>query len=423
MGPKRRATVGQNQKVEPRYDIVTCDRNEFLEFASMCKDPTSLANRLLSLLDAGTSRDDTRNEGEQEVKVTLKCYVELIIRSYWCYQVVSSLDGIDNLLERMKTELIDTLVEKKEFALIVRILLCTRNFTDLGYLFDILMKHEQFELVLRRNPDKSIQNELKLVLATYLKQKFPEDDEKLMMVYLRFNMFREYGTMLMNKAMAVVESVHEKIIQGSLSSKVDEEESLENHLLTVIGQLSSASESFISDDCLGTALKCIAQRNLVEVQIDILRQFKKKAFSVFCMSISQARLFLKTHPVFEQSLAVSKAYEIHTMSEWIEPIYYQCIVQSNMQYFVSLREHLQVSSNLFREIARRFKNENSLQPKMVSSMTNFCTLCPDYSVRLEIMKQLGQLNSEIAYEAAAILDVPLQEDSEISLPSPEDKFE
>jgi spatacsin len=264
-----------------------------------------------------------------------------------------------------------------------------------------------------------------MALASYLKEKFPADDEKLMMVYLRFNMFREYGSLLMKKATQSIAKASEKLVNLSPASpskatinilsyaqtanqSEEAELSIEALLQQIIEQLSSAAEAFSSEECFISASHCITLCNLVNLQSQLYKQ-QRRCVNVLNMTQSQVRHFMKTNPSFLSSLIVAQAYDLHQMSEWLEPIYWQCIIQGRLSYFLQLRDYLPTSSNLFRELANKFKNEPSLNSKIIESMHRFCSLCADYNVRLEIMRQLGQLNSAMAFNAAAILDTSLIE--------------
>lgn len=165
-------------------ELVTASVDEFLEFASMIQNPSELAQRLLKWID---------EDVQEPPRATLKCRLELCIRAYWCFRIASNLEGIENLMKRIRESLVEQLIKQHEFGSLVDLIVSLRNYSELGYLFEILLKHEQFELILRKNTDKANQVQLNMVLASYLQTKYPNDDDKLMMVYLRFNMFSNLG--------------------------------------------------------------------------------------------------------------------------------------------------------------------------------------------------------------------------------------
>jgi hypothetical protein len=400
-----------NEERTTQFDLVKYSMDEFTEFAMMC-DPTLMGDHITVMM--------------VQPDCTLRCKIEMIIRAYWCYKIASSLEGIQTLLFTIKT-LIDELIDMKEFSLIVRLLISVRDYSELGYIFDVLMKYEQFELILKRNnAEKSSQTQLKMVLSSYLKTKYPNDNDKLTMVYLRFNMYREYGELLMQISQRIIVKIYNALTGQEHDSSLTTLRDVEEQLDRVIGKFSSASDALMKEDCCHLSTKCVSlaalcqlQRNLVAtgvstsfIGVPTKRNVSSyRGYVVLNMSLQEARNFVRNCADFFQALTVANAYDINTISDWIDVLYHQCITMGNIDYFCVFRNHLPTSTLLFREISKKFKGERTQNQKSVKSFVRFLCLCNDFRVQHEIAKDVGLSDEEIVTIVSfttKMLDLPSQ---------------
>ena len=410
-----KTNVKENQKL---FDLVKCTLDEFAEFANICRDPSAVANHLIQLLDDEEDQDDALSISSQEAgssfsfkrkkkqlssRISLKCKVGIITRAYHCYHMSSSFEGIDSILKRIKGPILQEILEEQDFSLIVHLLISIPDFTELTFLFDVLIENEQFELILKKNShtDHEGNNQLKMALSSYVQTKFPEQNEKLAMVYLRFNMLKEYGAYLYNKGCKGVKKIHKRLTdkeQPNASpqsfTNMDDHVPLEHVMKIVCENFESASSSLTKEDCCQTAVRATNLSALVKLQAKFYHEApnKKKLQTmpmVLELTPKEARTFIQNHTVFEESLIVANAYDINTMSDWIEPIYNNCIKKGDIEYLNALKSHLPTSSNLFREISKRIKQEKPVQSKSFINFRAFLLQCTDQSVVMDITGDLS----------------------------------
>ncbi|EFC49385.1 hypothetical protein NAEGRDRAFT_78187 [Naegleria gruberi] len=402
-------TLKESQK---QFDLVKCTMDEFAEFANIAKDPSSIARQLIKLIDSDDeTNDDSPHKKKSRGILNLKCKVEIIIRAYHCYHMSSSFEGIESILKRIKGPIIQEILDDHDFSLIVRLLVSIPDFSELTFLFDILIENEQFELILKKNKntDHDNNNQLKMALSSYVQTKFPEQNEKLAMVYLRFNMLKEYGTYLYNRGCKGIKVIHKRLTDKDDSSTsvssnqsithLDEHVPLEHVMKIVCENFESAASSLAKEDCCQTAVKSTNLAALVKLQLKFYNELpnKKKLQNlpiIVELGLKEARTFIQNHADFEESLIIANAYDINTMSDWIEPIYNNCVKKGDLEYFNSLRQYLPTSTNLFREVAKRVKLEKPLNPKNLQNFHKFLSiLCNDYKVVMDICEDLLQLFS------------------------------
>jgi hypothetical protein len=397
-----------NEQRTTQFDLVKYSMDEFSEFAMMC-DPTLMGDHISVMM--------------AQPDCTLRCKIELIIRAYWCYKLASSFEGIQTLLFTIKT-LVDELVELKQFPFIVKLLVSIRDYNELGYIFDVLMKHEQFELILKRDNAKTGQTQLKMVLASYLKTKFPNDNDKLMMVYLRFNMYKEYGELLMQISQKIITKICNVLTGQEQDPALSTLKDVEDQLDRVIEKFNAASDALMNEDCCLMANKCLSMAGLSQLQRNLINMGATSSFMgtqvkrhvnsyrghiVLNMTLQEARNYVRTNVDFFQALTVAVAYNINNISDWIDVLYHQCIIMGNTDYFIVFRNQLPTNTLLFREIAKKYKNEKLANGKMNRVFIKFLSMCNDFRVQYEIARESDLSQDEIASLAnftSAILDLP-----------------
>jgi hypothetical protein len=81
----------------------------------------------------------------------------------------------------------------------------------------------------------------------------------------------------------------------------------------------------------------------------------------------------------------------------------------NTDYFIVFRNQLPTNTLLFREIAKKYKNEKLANGKMNRVFIKFLSMCNDFRVQYEIARESDLSQDEIASLAnftSAILDLP-----------------
>ena len=79
--------------------------------------------------------------------------VELLEHIHNCFTLASNMEGITAVL-RLCRKLTGKLAQAEKFALIVQLLTRVARFSEMTYIFDILMQSHQFELLFRKGSDK-----------------------------------------------------------------------------------------------------------------------------------------------------------------------------------------------------------------------------------------------------------------------------
>jgi hypothetical protein len=204
-------------------------RSEFIsEYTTLCNDPSSLGNNLYHLI-------------EKETEASFEFQVEIIIRSFWCFQVSSDLDGMKKCNLFIKDFLFDELM-KSNISLLVHLLISIRNYQQLCFIFDTLLMTNQFQIIEKQKN----QVQLKMAISFYLKTKRFKDENQLKMVYTKYEMWTFLGQYMMVKGNAGIAKLYEKMNNGKSGYSY--------YFKSLINQTSTyfkdASDSFIKDVCV-----------------------------------------------------------------------------------------------------------------------------------------------------------------------------
>jgi hypothetical protein len=102
-------------------------------------------------------------------------------------------------------------VRKGHFKLLVRLVVNTKEYTNLQYILDLLVQHERFELILAKNvcaEETHEEKELQNSLYWFLKSRYPHHIHLLELLFLRFKMYREYADFILEKVYISLKNVH-----------------------------------------------------------------------------------------------------------------------------------------------------------------------------------------------------------------------
>jgi len=206
------------------------------------------------------------------------------------------------------------------------------------YVFDALIKYDMFELVLRKALDKESQMELKLALHDYLQRKHPNDIERLTMVYIYFNMFREIGDTLWDLAMKTLRGTRDRPVAAVYED-----------LLQTIQRLSDAAEAYVKEDCVNQVTRCVAYGNLVALQL------QNPQIRLVNLSEGDVRKLMTTLPRYTDARIVAEAYEKNNNTEWVNAVYHQAIVMGNVAFAEQHCIVARPSFTFFQDLVSKFR--------------------------------------------------------------------
>jgi hypothetical protein len=125
--------------------------------------------------------------------------VEVFIRALMCFRRAQDVQRQSKLYQTIKDR-VPTYVATKNFKALVRLVTGTRQFTQLQYVLDLLVKADCFELLLSRGmyegSEEEDKRELAMSLYSFLRSNYPTHTEKMKLLFLRFGMYREYADIL-----------------------------------------------------------------------------------------------------------------------------------------------------------------------------------------------------------------------------------
>lgn len=279
---------------------------EFTDFANLCGDPSLLGRRFLSMVTGDVSVIE--GSDGQVGKLSIATEVTLLCRAHQCYIMTCSMDGIDAVLKASQKQ-IPYYVQQGAYPALVQLLVGVKKFRDMEMIFDVLLEHDLFELVLSKGVllnDPHGQLELKIALRDYLLRRRPNDIEKLQMVSLHFRIFREIGE---NRMAAALKQIRRLGKHAPGFDKIAD-------LLYIIQMLSEAATNLV-EECPHRAAHCLSLARLVGLQTQLLD------LPLLNLHVSQVPLLLLRHPNFKESLIIALAYGRAGLGEWVSPVFQQ----------------------------------------------------------------------------------------------------
>ncbi|XP_040198144.1 spatacsin [Rana temporaria] len=307
-------------------------RDNFLQLAKLCPDPTLVGLNLLEHLET--------------VPLTeLQAIIEVLISAHECFSLTCHLEGIRRVLHvcRHLTEM--HLARKREYSLMVRLLSGIGRYNDMFYVFDILHKNQHFELLLRKQLDTK--GGLQTALLEYIKRCHPGDSEKHNMTALCFSMNRDIGHNHEHAA-----KIQLKLIQSQpWEHWMSELEELKSSIMKALTLLIDAAESYSKDSCVRQSLRCARLTRLLTLQLHLLKSgHKTQLINLDRESLIEPIMAL---PRFYQAVIVSEAYEVQP--DWAEVLYQKVIVGGDFQYLEELKQRQLLSKGVFEQISNKCK--------------------------------------------------------------------
>ena len=382
----------------------------------------STSNPLFSAGDEEGTEEETaaadaaKSLGRQQL---CAAEVELLIRAHYCFGLVSDMEGVERVLTVVRRR-VPYYASNAYFALLVRLLMGIQRYREMQYVLDALVQHDMFELVLRKTVDKDGQWDLKLALHDYLQRNHPNDTERLNMVYLHYNMFRQIGDALRGSAVSRLRAVIAAIAGGALGSgstgwqltggagaltspyalfcasaatpaQVQQQQQLQQAaganmggvlegLLAAQQLLCEAAESYLKEDCVSLARQCALVARLVGLQAQMP--------SVRVLGLADAdvrKVAAGQHSRFADIQTVLQAYGKDTTGDWVAVIYQQSVLGGNLDLFKEYRRMYASTPSFFNDIVVKFKQDAAAaRANVVENFRRLIEACPDASLKYRV---------------------------------------
>ncbi|XP_070541627.1 spatacsin-like [Ptychodera flava] len=343
------------------------NRENFINLVKLCDNPAVLGNRLLDT--AASFASSNTEESNQAFAVE----IELLVRGHQCHTLCYNMEGIASVLRTCRTRSM-VLAAAEEYSLLVRLLTGVGRYSEMTYIFDILMKVQQFELLFR----KGIKDDkLKVALLDYLKRCCPEDKDTFTMVALKFSMHREIAELLEVEAKKFLQHIQHNY------KNLDSSPDLQNSLQSVLQFYADAAESYVKVGCLRHAEKCVKKVRLLALQMHLLSTRTK----VINLSQRDVNVFIAKHPRFPEALMVSEAYGKHT--DWSTAIYNNVVVDGDFRYLEDFKAHLPLPSSLLSEVATRYKRDSSKSSATIANMKKLLSYFSDVELQYRLATEFG----------------------------------
>eukprot|EP01080_Neovahlkampfia_damariscottae_P010316 gene10316-2732_t len=338
-------------------------RSEFVnDYLTLCHDSNKLGCDLLFFI-------------EKKFKCPIECEIEMIIRSFWCFQISSNLDGMKKCHQFIKENLFDQLM-KDNISLLVHLLVSIKDYENLCSIFDNLLKTNQFEIIEQQRD----QVQLKMGISYYLKTKKFQDEKQLRMVYTKYEMWTNLGEYLLKKGNLGVSKLFEQMRNGTIGYFY----SLRTLIHKTSNYFKDASDAFINDERYQTASQCLNLAVLVKLQENIT------GYCILNISQNNAKIVMNEQTDFQNALIIASAYHLNVLSEWISPLYKHVILNGRIKYFNEFRQSLPTPEILYLEITKIFiQDEKQHSYYTKKYLKDFISSCSNYKIQAEAYKMLN----------------------------------
>eukprot|EP01114_Cavostelium_apophysatum_P016147 TRINITY_DN4541_c0_g1_i2.p1 TRINITY_DN4541_c0_g1~~TRINITY_DN4541_c0_g1_i2.p1 ORF type:complete len:2374 (-),score=676.40 TRINITY_DN4541_c0_g1_i2:45-7166(-) len=391
-------TLLESANTKSRADIM--NNADFTQYVSLSKRPREIGTRLLNLITKhehiGLSASGTPPSGtnlsipkeKPEVELSLTYEVELLIRAHFCFVLACNMAGVDLVLKFVNSRVQDY-VNAGEYNLLVRLLKGIRSYNELQYIFGILIKHDRFELLLQKNQDDELG--LRVALHTYLQMFYPEDKEKMEMLYLRFNMFREIAELTEMQAWKKVKALRNHKPGYDLNPR----------LLAVMQHFLDAADNYYKEKCYNLSNKCLNMASLIGLQAQV------PDTRMINLTDAELNQLLNFRGNFEDALIIARAYGRTAITDWAGPIFQQVLVNNNFGYWKNFLTTFPPSAELFSDLHKRYKSEGKVSANVTATFKQLLNFMDDQFLKYEICKDLGfaEMESELLSELQYFRDL------------------
>ena len=211
---------------------------------TVAKAPRELGSEILKTMSA-RKRDNHSILASETNILSQNAEADLMIIAHYCHVQACNVDGI-NLAINYISERAKVYAKSRNYEILVKLILRTQEYERLEGIFDIISEQNLMPLFVAESVENSNDIGFKYALEKYVRSNHSRDIEHLITYYRQFEMNRETGELLRNKAL-------EKI---KYTAMADEEEAL------LIAQLfQEAANYFLKEDCYQQSFECIKASN------------------------------------------------------------------------------------------------------------------------------------------------------------------
>lgn len=315
--------------------------NDYLDLAT---SPSVVGDELVRLWQQSLS-------GQQQVVLSHVSEVELIIRALMSFRRAQEVQKQNRLFAIIK-ERVALYAKNKNFKLLVRLITGTKQYSNLSYVLDILVKSDCFEMLLSKNIYQSSstegasgsededRRELAISLYNFLKSNYPTHTEKMKLLFLRFTMYREYADILQERAWASLNATKTRLDPTCLLQSMD--------------LFLEAATNYAKEKAFVLERKCLDMARLVQLQFELVDA------RVVNLKPDQALQFATMWPDFQQSNVVICAYNlVASVSDWVDILHHQSAISGNFAFLEEFLANVEVEdvTELFSKIIRKHKAE------------------------------------------------------------------
>ncbi|GAM17396.1 hypothetical protein SAMD00019534_005710 [Acytostelium subglobosum LB1] len=352
---------------------------EFHEYVRLGRDPFSFGMRLLEATGIDFDKSAITSSpivGKPSIMSPfgMEAEVELFVRAHFCFVVACSVDG-SILVQNIVKSRINYYAEANQFKLLVRIITGMQSYNELQGILDILLQHDSFELLLRKKINQhEDSNGLKLALHSYLLKKQPLYQEKLEMLFYRFNMHREIAALHEQKARTLLEGATR-----------DPKAPINNYIKDLLAAMKGfldAADNYAKERSNRTSQQCVAMGTLVALQI------KLPDIKLINLKVAEARQVMASRQQFRESLIIANAYNINAYSEWVNVLFQQVMCLGNYTFLQEYISNFSTSQHLCHDLIKRVKTD-SLKATKVQHVKHFLlNFVNDKHVRYDLAKEM-----------------------------------
>lgn len=217
-------------------------------------------------------------------------------------------------------------MKQKQFKLLVRLITGTKEYTNMQYILDLLVQCNCFEMLLSKNiyiEDDNDKKELQVSLYVFLKTKYPQEIGLMKLLFLRFQMYREYADYSVEKAKEELISVHSEN-KPKARVAIHEQSALLNAMAsyldaadyyTKVSLITPLSRAILTphgqSHCMQMSSQALMQAALIQLQLENLDA------NVMNLSLDEARKVIMFKGSFVECLVIANAYGLNSPAEWI----------------------------------------------------------------------------------------------------------
>jgi hypothetical protein len=345
-------------------------------------DYVALAKPLETLVGNEAER---RLEGESEMDDAVQ--VDLFLLAYFSYFAQQDMELVHLLLMSLRHHVFR--YEKQgKVHLLGRLLRGIGHYRELSYIFQLLFDSkvpEAFNTVLlcqRVDLSDEAYSEFGRELGYVLHKLHPQDDSRLVRVYVHFGMHRELGVLKLEKAKQSLEQLLDHVKSQSRAAASAVPGALE--VLPIMSKLLDAARSLQDAKCWSLASSAMAMISLLGLQVQI------PATRVLQLDEQEVQGMLASMDWgFRVSYVLANAYQLHGAGLWTKALHSQVIVQGNFDFMEEFLDMLVMPPLLFEDIHSLFIQTGQSSASQRKHYRKFLSYLPDLNMRARLANEVA----------------------------------